>query len=245
MATPHFDRALLPPVRGFYEREIGRLSRPSRGWARTTCPFHQGSNKTAFAVNLETGGFYCFNCGVKGGDIVSFVMLRDGLDFVRAAKQLGVWRDQEMSPAEKGKLRQLQRKREQLDSTVVSVEQAECELRTHYRNEIHTLERLQRQTGERMRKSIDSPADIEDCWRVHAEALPRLREAVAAYYLLSFGTVGERIDFTLHPGERDRAIQAAMLRGTVRDDHGVVTAIDFPTDGPTAEASGGVELTFS
>lgn len=33
---------------------------------RTTCPFHQGNNPTAFSVCLVTGKFYCFACGAKG-----------------------------------------------------------------------------------------------------------------------------------------------------------------------------------
>lgn len=239
MPTFHFEPSALPPPRTFYEADLGKLSRPSRGWARTTCPFHQGSNKTAFAVNLETGGFFCFNCGIKGGDLVDFVRLRDKCDFKQAAIALGAWRDQEMLPIEKKKLRQSQRKREQLDSTVGSIEQAERDLRFHYRNEIHTLERLQRETRERMR---NFPADMEQCWQALTETLPRFREAVAAYYLLSFGTVGERIDFTLHPDQRDRAIQAVMLRGSVRDDHGVTMEVDFST-GQEVEVCG-LELTF-
>jgi hypothetical protein len=242
MAIPHFDRALLPPAREFYEKELGKLSRPSRGWARTSCPFHQGSNRTAFAVNLANGGFHCFNCGVRGGDILDFVQLRDKINFKRAAQLFGAWRDQEMAPSEKQKLRQSQRKREQLDSSVASIEQAERDLRLQYRDEIHALERAQRETAKRMQHS---PSDLEQCWRTLAKTLPRLREAIAAYYVLSFATVGERLDFTLHPEERAAAIQTVMLRGTVRDDHGVVTEIEFPTSSPTADVcDGGVELTF-
>ena len=89
----HFDRALLPPPQSFYQRELGKLSRPSRGWARSRCPFHNGNNPWAFSVNLGMGGFHCFNCGVKGGDVLSFLQLRYNLDFKTAAKQLGAWRE--------------------------------------------------------------------------------------------------------------------------------------------------------
>jgi hypothetical protein len=61
------------------------------------CPFHGGTNKTAFSVNLDNGGFYCFNCGIRGGDIIAFTMQRNGLSFPDACKRLGIWKDARMS----------------------------------------------------------------------------------------------------------------------------------------------------
>jgi len=56
-----FQRDLLPPARSFYERELGKLSRPSRGWVRGRCPFHDSRSGLSFSVNLDGGGgFYCF-----------------------------------------------------------------------------------------------------------------------------------------------------------------------------------------
>src|SRR6185437_11883538 len=97
-STGSFRRELLPPARSFYEREFERLSRPSRGWARTRCPLHQGKNPTSFSVNLETGGFYCHSCGAKGGDLIDYVMARDPCDFPTACKILGCW-DENSKPA--------------------------------------------------------------------------------------------------------------------------------------------------
>ena len=72
MQTSGFDRAALPPPRTFYERELGRLSRLSRGWARGNCPFHKSKSGLSFSVHLDSGGFYCFGSGVKGGDLLAF-----------------------------------------------------------------------------------------------------------------------------------------------------------------------------
>jgi hypothetical protein len=93
--TNRFRKDLLPPARSFYERELGELRRPARGWAspKAGCPFHDSESKTSFSVNLDTGGFYCFGCGAKGGDVVAFVMLRDKVDFKTAAKSQGAWDD--------------------------------------------------------------------------------------------------------------------------------------------------------
>ena len=49
------------------------------------CPFH--TEKTpSFSVN-ETGLWHCFGCG-KGGDIISFLELSEGLDFRGAKRKL-------------------------------------------------------------------------------------------------------------------------------------------------------------
>lgn len=50
------------------------------------CPFH--NEKTpSFSVSRDKQLFHCFGCG-KGGTVISFIMERDGLDFVEAVKYL-------------------------------------------------------------------------------------------------------------------------------------------------------------
>lgn len=50
------------------------------------CPFH--SEKTpSFTVYPETQSFYCFGCGA-GGDVISFVMRTENLDYVAAVETL-------------------------------------------------------------------------------------------------------------------------------------------------------------
>ena len=50
------------------------------------CPFHQ-EKSPSFKVNPSTGLWKCFGCG-KGGDLYSYVMEREGLDFVGALRYL-------------------------------------------------------------------------------------------------------------------------------------------------------------
>ncbi|HBQ26279.1 MAG TPA: DNA primase [Syntrophomonas sp.] len=65
--------------------ETVKLSRKgNRYWG--LCPFH--AEKTpSFSVTPERNMFYCFGCHA-GGDIFSFVMKRDGLDFKEALEML-------------------------------------------------------------------------------------------------------------------------------------------------------------
>ncbi|MBX3069652.1 MAG: DNA primase [Thermomicrobiales bacterium] len=50
------------------------------------CPFHQ-EKTPSFVVFPETQGFHCFGCG-KGGDLFTFYMEREGVDFREALKEL-------------------------------------------------------------------------------------------------------------------------------------------------------------
>ncbi|MEI6267592.1 MAG: CHC2 zinc finger domain-containing protein [Methylococcaceae bacterium] len=73
----------------FYRHELPGAPLKRQGWNDGgLCPFHADNTPGSFMVNTDTGSFVCFSCGVKGGDIISFTMLRHALDFVEALKSL-------------------------------------------------------------------------------------------------------------------------------------------------------------
>ena len=62
-----------------------QLRRAGSNWV-ARCPFH--SEKTpSFTVFPATNSYYCFGCGA-GGDVITFVMQAQGLDYREAVEQL-------------------------------------------------------------------------------------------------------------------------------------------------------------
>ena len=50
------------------------------------CPFH-GEKTPSFNIYTESGSFYCFGCGA-GGDVITFIMKIENLDYVEGVKFL-------------------------------------------------------------------------------------------------------------------------------------------------------------
>jgi DNA primase len=69
----------------FYNAEVEQFQSGQGEWAIGCCPFHPDSNPS-FAMNMESGGYYCHStaCGVRGGDIVSFVRSLYDLNYTSA-----------------------------------------------------------------------------------------------------------------------------------------------------------------
>lgn len=67
------------------------------------CPFHQNTRTPSFVVFPDSQSWRCFGACADGGDIFSFVMKRDGLDFREAlaelAKRAGISLEPPSSPS--------------------------------------------------------------------------------------------------------------------------------------------------
>ncbi len=71
------------------------LRRSGRRWVGL-CPFHS-EKSPSFTVNAELGFFKCFGCG-KGGDLFSFVQLRENVPFIEALRLLADRAGVELDP---------------------------------------------------------------------------------------------------------------------------------------------------
>lgn len=86
-----FERTRLPDPLSYYTERAGLRLFGRRIWRSTRCPFH-GDARPSLSVNVETGGFFCHACGVKGGDVLDFHRAKYGLSFSQAARDLGAMR---------------------------------------------------------------------------------------------------------------------------------------------------------
>ncbi|MCG6200429.1 DNA primase [Psychromonas antarctica] len=54
---------------------------------RACCPFHNGNNNSSFSVSADKQFYHCFNCGASG-NVLTFIMEYDGIEFVDAIETL-------------------------------------------------------------------------------------------------------------------------------------------------------------
>lgn len=79
----------------FYRHEQTTMPPPRRDNAWVDgglCPFHDDHRTGNFRVNLDTGAYFCFACGARGGDIIDFLRNRDALSFREALEALSAGR---------------------------------------------------------------------------------------------------------------------------------------------------------
>lgn len=83
-----YIKRLLNPF-DFYRHELPNASLKKPSWNDGgLCPFHDDNKPGSFRVNLVTGAYKCFACGMAGGDVVAFVMALYGLKFADALAKL-------------------------------------------------------------------------------------------------------------------------------------------------------------
>lgn len=71
---------------------VSSSMRPLGRQHSTICPIHGGSDPRQFVVNLGSSQWFCFSpqCN-RGGGVIDFVMLREGVDARRAAELIADW----------------------------------------------------------------------------------------------------------------------------------------------------------
>ena len=144
----------------------------------------------SFTVNMDTGGFHCFGCDAKGGDVLAFVMLRDNVPFKRAAQLLGAWRDESLSVHERQRIASERANRERERVAERARIEAELQNRISVRDELHQLERDYSRASARLTQIHHGAqpryrGEENLAWWFLSDTLPRIREAEANYYRLA------------------------------------------------------------
>jgi hypothetical protein len=174
-----FNRDLLPPARSFYEREgyvIGRAN--AKGWAmvKGQPPCHKSRGGRSFSVNLDHGGYHCKGCGAKG-DMFGYVMMRDGVNFVTAAKTLGCW-NENLTPQERLDITRREQEREWHRQREADLDEWWRVERIRRRNDLHLAFNLYRECAQELQ--LAGPDGREE-WSVMPGALDGCRETESDY----------------------------------------------------------------
>ena len=83
-----FIKNSLRPL-DFYKHELPSAKLTKQGWNDGgLCPFHSDNTTGSFRVNLITGGYKCFACGMAGGDVLAVTMALYGLQFIDALAKI-------------------------------------------------------------------------------------------------------------------------------------------------------------
>lgn len=83
-----FIKDQLPDVLSYLDLQGLKVTGKGK-WVTTECRLHGGSDSLRW--NTNTGGFVCMACGAKGGDVLAYHMLANGMEFPEAAQELGAW----------------------------------------------------------------------------------------------------------------------------------------------------------
>lgn len=84
------NRSLLPDPLVYYTHWQQMTLTGAGEWKSARCIFHDDT-RPSLSINIRSGGYYCFVCGAKGGDVIAFHMAHAGLPFIDACKALGAW----------------------------------------------------------------------------------------------------------------------------------------------------------
>jgi hypothetical protein len=90
MAATHFDHTRFPEPVAYFERIFGRLHFNAAEWAHVNCCFHTPDREPSLSLH-RGGGFNCFACLARGGDILEFEHLHAGRDRRAIAQGWGAW----------------------------------------------------------------------------------------------------------------------------------------------------------
>ncbi len=82
-----WSRSGLPQPQDYYQSQFPVLKAGTRLWVSVHCCFHRDTHPS-LRINLNSGIFRCFGCGVHGNSIIAFHCQRYDLSFKDAVVAL-------------------------------------------------------------------------------------------------------------------------------------------------------------
>jgi DNA primase len=204
--------------------ETVQLKKAGTTW-KGLCPFH-GEKTPSFTVTPARETWKCFGCG-RGGDIFSFVMERDGVDFTTALRSLAARAGVEMSERTTREDAQRRRYRDALEAAIAFYHQ----VLTGHAAGVPALEYLHGRGFSDETISRFQLGYAPDAWDALTKALTRRRELVPAD-LDGAGLVGRRPSGGVYDRFRGRIIFP------IRDASGGATGLAGRILGSQTERSG-------
>lgn len=202
IALASFRRDLLPSVEEFFRSNTQRFRRNGRK-ARAVCPFHPRAEHQNFSMDLDRGLFHCFVCDASG-DLITFVMQRDNVDFREAARRLGALVAVDNPKAMTNPERDRQRGR--IDLAADKLAQIQRSIRLDCGEKIRDCDRVLATPG---------PWDERQWRRAQAACVLRDDYVLPAYTLLSFAAPRDRARYVLHPEIQAQMAAAVRWAGYV------------------------------
>jgi hypothetical protein len=174
-----FCRELLPSPIDVYG-ECDRFNR--NGWAKlkSGCPFHVSKSKRSFFVH-RSGGSKCFGCD-WAGDMIAFVMKRNGLNFRGACQRLGCWRER----GKPGKPKVTQAVPSLVLDFVIDGVQYTAEIVDEPKNDLRVLRRIHAEAKDRLQEIHNGdverlPGEEEIQWSIMANSWTLIEMELADY----------------------------------------------------------------
>src|SRR5215208_1931134 len=85
--------AQLPDPGDYFSQHLpdfAKHNKPRNGWVCTSCPACT-NNKQNLILNVVTGAFRCFGCGINGPTVAHMHQHLKNLSLEEAAQDLGAW----------------------------------------------------------------------------------------------------------------------------------------------------------
>jgi len=182
------------------------------------CPFH--SEKTpSFAVHPTRQIYHCFGCGI-GGDAFDFIARIERTDFLGATKILAARAGVQLERVPSQETERLRSEHKRQVDAAAKLAALERAAFFETRGECHQLERLYRLASSRLRRIHHGDAErfqgeSDLAWFALSEASRQMPKAAAAYSLMAFAPLEQRVDFAIHPGRREAMAEDVLELGSV------------------------------